>query len=219
MLNLAASQLHGLAPEGLLTELDRIFSKHSSGRGEEPDQVHRVVTRNYDSLNEVEKALFRRLAVFVGSFSLEAAAAVCNPDRFFSLGEGLRTLVFRGLLKREQRNGELRYEMHNLLRDFARAQLATAGEEQQMHRLHTVYFLALTERLIAGLEAERGTGDPEPWLKILDNERENVMEAMAWIAESGDVEERKWMGAVLGTFLVAAGVDRLGKWFRHEPIA
>ena len=95
-----------------------------------------------------EQALFRRLGVFVGGCTLEAAEAVCNADGDLPLDvlDGLAALVDKSLLKQaEGAAGEPRFTMLETIREYALERLAASGETNGMLQRHAEYFLALAE--------------------------------------------------------------------------
>jgi predicted ATPase len=152
-------------------------------------------------LNEEQRALFRRLSVFMDGFRLEAAEAVCA-------GEGLQQadiarmvseLVDRSLVVFEpQADGGGRYRLLETLRQYAREKLVERGEEELPRSRHLDYFLALAEstqpRRIRGWERGR----------VLDQELDNLRAAQDWSRTiEGDAELR--LAVPFGSFCVGPG--------------
>ena len=103
-------------------------------------------------------ALFRRLAVFAGGCTLEAAEAVANPDGRLDVFGGLERLVEQSLLRQEAGpEGEPRFTMLETIREFGLEQLEASGEAEEIRRDHTTYFLALAEEAHAELRAGAST--------------------------------------------------------------
>src|SRR6185369_8006555 len=95
---------------------------------------------SYTLLNEEEKALYARLSVFVGGFTLEAAEAVCNPENKFDILEGLTSLVNNSLLRQEEMDGEARFSMLETIRTYAVERLAESGELESLRVAHAQYY-------------------------------------------------------------------------------
>jgi non-specific serine/threonine protein kinase len=145
-----------------------------------------AIAWSYDLLTPEEQALFQRLAVFAGGFSLEAAEAVAigpdaaAPDPF----EGVASLTDKSLLQHVPGpGGEPRLAMLETVREFALEQLAASGEEAAIRERHAAWCLALAEA--ASPEREMGRAEAQ-WYARLDAELENLRAALAWFADAGD---------------------------------
>ena len=161
-----------------------------------------AIAWSYDLLTPSEQALFRRLAVFVGGFTLEAAEAICVDP---GLGvenvlDGVTALVNHNLIRREADqsggDGEPRFGMYETIREFALELLMASGEASALHRPYSRYFLVLAERLAACLEPlaswaigppYRRTSSATRALAALARDHDNLRTALAWAAaDSGD---------------------------------
>jgi DNA-binding CsgD family transcriptional regulator len=132
---------------------------------------------SHDMLTRADQAVFRRLGVFVGSFSLDAArpvgaAAGLSADAILA---AVSRLVDKSLLVVEHHQGVARYRMLETVRAYARARLAEAGEETATRERHLAYFLELVERA----EPELST-DTDAWRLRLEVEHDNLREALDW---------------------------------------
>ena len=99
-------------------------------------------------MNEAERKLFRRLSVFVGGCTLEAAEAVCNTSRDLGIDlfEGLSSLVDKNLVQRVDRaEAEPRFAMLETIREYALERLTDSGEQSAVRRAHAAYCLVLAE--------------------------------------------------------------------------
>src|SRR5438045_4178345 len=110
--------------------------------------LRKTIDWSHDLLNDAERKLFRRLSVFVGGCTLEAAEAVCNTglDLGIELFEGLSSLVDQNLVQRVDRaEAEPRFAMLETIREYALECLAESGEESAAQRPHAAYCVVLAE--------------------------------------------------------------------------
>lgn len=140
---------------------------------------------SHDLLGDDERVVFRRLAVFAGSFTLEAAQEVCSggpiePGRILEL---LGALVDRSLVQvSEEAENRTRYRMLETIRDFARHKLSEAGEAEAVRDRHIEYYVAFAERAAAGLEGPHLL----EWLSRVDAELDNLRAAVDWSPRSAE---------------------------------
>ena len=158
-----------------------------------------AIAWSYDLLPPQEQALFRRLAVFAGSFSLEAATAVAGargmPDG--AILEGIAALLDTSLLQtREDLDGEPRYQMLETIREYGLEQLAASGEAEELGRHHADYALALAQAGAAALGGATQGG----WLTRLEVEQANLRAALAWLRDHEAGETGLRLATALGVF-------------------
>jgi predicted ATPase len=114
-IELAATRLRHLPPAALLARLEKRLPLLTGGERDQPARLQTMrdaIAWSYGLLDDVEQALFRRLAVFVGGFALEAAAAVCGATDELGLLEGIGSLVDKSLVRQaEGLGGEPHYRM------------------------------------------------------------------------------------------------------------
>lgn len=133
-LELAAPRLKLLSPQALLVRLEGRLQVLTGGARDLPERqrtMRAALAWSYELLTPVEQALFRRLAVFVGGWTLSAAEAVCQAAGALTLDvlEGLASLLDKSLIRVEQTGeGETRFRMLYVLREFALEQLAATGD-------------------------------------------------------------------------------------------
>ncbi len=199
-LELAAARVRFLSPSSLLARLDRALSV-SWGRDvpERQRTMRATLDWSHDLLSEPENALFRRLSVFAGGFSLEAAEAVGaagevgDEDVLDLLG----WLVEQSLVEAEIAGGEeTRYGMLEPVRQYAYEKLEGSGEAEEIRRQHATFFLELAERAYPEL---RGPRQAE-WLERLELENGNLRAAMGWALTNGEVETAARLGWALYLF-------------------
>jgi predicted ATPase len=154
-------------------------------------------------LSEAEAVLLRRLSVFAGGWTLEAAEAVCGlePLEPFGLLDLLTGLVAKSLVVAEPDGGEVRYRLLETIRSYAGRKLDRAGETAVVRGGHLAWCLGLAEQAAAEIHGRRGTA----WLARLAREQDNLRAALAWTRTSA---ERLAAGLQL-----AGALQRF--WFLH----
>jgi predicted ATPase/DNA-binding CsgD family transcriptional regulator/predicted metal-dependent hydrolase len=187
-LELAAARITVLSPRALITRLEQRLPLLTSGPQDAPARqrtLRETLAWSYDLLTPDEQALFRRLAVFNGGFTLDAAAAV-NRGTEFEPVDGVASLLAQSLVQREEaRDGESRFTLLETIREYGLERLAASGEAEITRRAHAMHFLTLAEQAESGLTGP----DQVTWLDRLEREHDNLRAALAWSAESVDGEE------------------------------
>jgi predicted ATPase/DNA-binding CsgD family transcriptional regulator len=207
-IELAAARTKVLSAEALLQRLDHRLSALAVGPADAPDRqrtVQATINWSFELLGSTERRTFARLGVFVGGFSLTAAAEVLPgaADRqAIDVLEPLSHLVDHSLLFVEQEaEGEPRFRMLEPIRDFAIGQVSTAELERLRDR-HLAYFIGLAETEQAH---ERGA-DQGAWIRRLAADRDNVRAALAHALERRDGERLlRLAGALDRRFWLASG--------------
>jgi predicted ATPase len=189
-LELAAARVTVLDLGQIAARLDDRFQLLTGGsRAAIPrhQTLRALIDWSYDSLPEAEAALLRRLSVFPGGWTLEAAEAVCSDSTIQNeeVLDRLTALVDRSLVLVEETREGLRYRMQETVREYAREKLREHGEEEAAHAGHLAYFLRLAEA--AGPKL-RGP-DPEATLAQLEAEIDNFRAALAWCETEGEQQE------------------------------
>jgi predicted ATPase len=180
-IELAAARVRVLSPEQIAQRLDDRFALLTGGtRSALPRQqtLEATLDWSHDLLAEPEKALFRRLAVFSGGWSLEAAEAICADEivQASQVLDLLTRLVDRSLVLAEALTGEVRYRLLETVREYAWGKLIGSGEEEVRRIRHRDWYLAFAERA----EAELDGRDVLLWLGRLDLERDNLLAAVEY---------------------------------------
>ena len=146
-----------------------------------------TIAWSYDLLEEAEKTLFRRLAVFVAGCTLEAAEAVCNAqgDLEVDVLDGVARLVDKSLLRQETGiDGEPRLLMLETIREYALEAIKASGELEATRRVHAAYYLALAEQAEAEFEGPRQVR----CLERLEREDDNLRAALRRSLEQGKLD-------------------------------
>ncbi|PNY79230.1 ATP-binding protein [Deinococcus koreensis] len=175
-IELAAARVRLLPPATLLARLDNRLALLQGGARDLPNRqqtLRATIDWSYDLLSTPEQHLFARLGVFVSSWSLEAAEAVCNVDGDLDVLEGLSSLTEKSLLQRYDAD-EARYGMLETLGEYSRERLAQSGELQTMQARLVAYSLAQVELIGPALKGEH----QGYWYARLSLTRPNILSAM-----------------------------------------
>ena len=202
----AAARMSVLSEEQILCRLDDCFGLLTNGGQTSPTRrqsLRATIDWSYDLLSEEERALFRRLSVFSGGFTLEAIEWVCAGD---DLGredilDVLSHLVDKSLVFVAERKGEIHYRFLQTVWQYAREKLAESGEEGELRRRHGIFFLGFSE------QAEAGLAGPEQQtsLERLELELDNLRNAVKWSTESAESEVCSRLAGALWRFCYLKG--------------
>jgi predicted ATPase len=156
-IELAAARVKVLSPSALQARLERRLPLLTGGGQDLPARqqtMRAAIGWSHDLLPRDEQALFRRLAVFVGGFTLEAAEAVVGADGG-DIFEGIASLAAKSLLRQtEQDAAEPRYGMLETVREFGLEQLSVSGEEAATRHSHAAWYTVLAEQTWEGVDAK-----------------------------------------------------------------
>jgi predicted ATPase len=213
-LELAAARVKVLSSEQILERLGRSLELLTAGSRDAPERqrtLRATIEWSYELLTPDERQLFARLAVFAGSFDLEAAEAVADADI-----DDLAALVDKSLLRR---TADGRFFMLETIREFSRERLAESDKADETTRRQIEIFADLVERLEPQL---RGHGQ-EDALETLDREHDNIRAAMDYAAELRLAEAEAQLAGAAWYFWyvrghIAEGVTRLECALRHEQL-
>jgi predicted ATPase/DNA-binding CsgD family transcriptional regulator len=179
-LELAAARVGALGLAEIAERLTGCFELLAgSGTGPARHQTLRAsVQWSYQLLSPPEQVLFRRLAVFAGDWSLEAAEAVCTlpPVAGGQAAALLAGLVDKSLVQADQTPSGSRYRLLEVIGAFARERLADAAEAEEVRARHGEYFADLAERAAPELLGAGQAG----WARRLDQDSQNLRAARAW---------------------------------------
>ena len=189
-IELAAARTRVLPPTAILDRLQSRLLLLTGGALDLPERhqtLRKTIDWSHDLLNEAERRLFRRLSVFAGGCTLEAAEAVCNTglDLGIDLMEGLSSLMDQNLVQRLDRaETEPRFSMLETIREYALERLGDSEEPATVRRAHAAYCLVL---------AEEGNPDLDPpertvWLAQCDAEIDNFRVALDWLLQSNEID-------------------------------
>jgi len=189
-IELAAARTRMLSPVDMLDRLQSRLQLLTGGALDLPERqqtLRNAIDWSHGLLNEPERRLFRRLSVFVGGWTLEAAEAVCNTSRDLGvdLFTGLTSLVDQNLVQRVERaEGETRFVMLEMIREYALERLSENKEEGKTQRAHAAYCLVLAEEGNPELNAD----ERARWLAQCDVEIDNLRSALDWVFVARELE-------------------------------
>jgi predicted ATPase/DNA-binding SARP family transcriptional activator/DNA-binding CsgD family transcriptional regulator len=206
-IELATARMGALAVEQVAQRLEASLDVlKGASRTTAPRQqtLRATLDWSHDMLSEAERALFRRLSVFAGGWTMEVAEAVCSggvieQDDVLDLLGGLvdKSLVIAGA----STGGVVRYRMFRPIRQYARERLEASGEAEAVGDRHTAAFLALAE------EAGPELAGPEQrlWVERLEGEHDNMRATLSWLLERGKDELGVRLCAALWRFWYVRG--------------
>ncbi len=237
-LELAAARARVLSPAALYTRLvgtsddvtddaGRALRLLTDGARDLPARqqtLRATMDWSYALLSPVEQTLFRRLAVFAGGCTLEAAESVCAPlerEGEAPLGDldvldGLSALVDKSLLRREgpsadgEAGGDGRFVMLRTILEYARERLAESGEEDLLRRRHLAYVVTTAEYA----EPQLMGADQRAWHERLEADHDNLRAALRWSIVVGEEESGLRIVAAVWRFWWSRGYLSEGRrWF------
>jgi len=198
-IELAAAWSAVLPPTDLLARLPDSMRIPGRGPRDLPDRQRTVwdtIAWSYDLLPPDAQALFRRLAVFVGGFDLDAAIAVAGvPDE--AVIDTLGVLVEQSLLRRlAASGGGARFVMLETVREFARVQLEVHGETDEARARHAEHYLHLADYIETVLYGSK----MRHYLDRLETEHPNCLAALAYFVEIGDATRELRLAGMLSEY-------------------
>jgi predicted ATPase len=179
-LELAASRAKVLSPEQIASRLDDRFRLLTGGsRTALPRQqtLRAMIDWSYSLLSEEEKTLFRKLAVFVGGWTLEAAESVCGEARSgVDVLDLLTRLVDKSLVFTEESTDEIRYHRLETIRQYSREKFFETDEVEAVRDRHLDYFVQFAELVDENLKGRHQL----TWQSRMSAEQDNLRAALEW---------------------------------------
>lgn len=209
-IELAASWSRALSCAELVQELEHSVAFLSAAARDGPER-HRslaaVFEHSWQRLAGDEQRALRQIAVFGGGFRREAAREICGTTL-----QTLKELVDRSLLRHSL---EGRYELHELIRQYAAQKLALAGDDAQLRRRHATYFRTLAEQA----EPELLGPEQQRWLARLDEEHDNLRAALHSTLDGGETEVALAIGGALPRYWATRGFFDEGRRWLERALA
>lgn len=188
-IELAAARAEVLSFEQIAKMLDdqfRLLTGGSRTALERQQTIRAAVEWSYELLTDDERTLLRRLSVFAGGFSLEAAEEVCGSDPLEASAvlDLLSALVRKSLVTVTRRGHAARYRLLETIRQYAREKLRESGESEPARERHRDWFSDLAGRA----EEELLGPNQVEWAETIEAERDNIRAALEWSSASADSE-------------------------------
>jgi predicted ATPase/DNA-binding CsgD family transcriptional regulator len=207
-IELAAARVNVLSVEQIAARLNDSFSLLTGGqRTAMPRQrtLRATVDWGYNLLSEPERALLRRLSVFAGGWTFEAAGTVGAGEGIepYAVLDLLGLLIDKSLVMADQQRGGLRYRLLETIRQYAFGKLGEAGEVERTRDRHLDYFLRLAENAEPGLRFT----EQSIWVEQLAVEHDNLRTALEWGLTAGRAEAALRLSGALAWFW----------WLRGSP--
>src|SRR5215217_3162333 len=204
-IELAASRVRLLPPKAILARLDSRLTLLTGGGRDRPERqqtLRGAIAWSHDLLDPAQQTLFRRLAVFAGGWTLDAAEAIIDFGTHPSLPvlDGLEALHDTSLIRLQESTGpdaaDPRFAMLETIQEFATEQLARSGELARAKEAHASWFLELA------LSAEPHLPGPSAvsWLNRLESDHDNLRGALDWLRVQGDGDRALTLAAALWRF-------------------
>ncbi len=235
-IELAASRMKLLSPAALLAQMADRLRLLRGGQRDLPARhqtIRDTIAWSYTLLEPDTQILFRRLSVFAGGFTLDAAEVVAGGERR-EAGERsdgsspasrlpppafvldlLAALVDHSLVRRAEGEGETRFTMLETIREFGLAELAAAGEEAEVRQRHAAWCRAMVE----ALDLHHTMQGDAPRLAPLVPEQDNIRQALAWFAAQGDALSLNVMSAAMSIFWPSFGQFAEARTWLQQAIA
>jgi predicted ATPase/DNA-binding CsgD family transcriptional regulator/transcriptional regulator with XRE-family HTH domain len=189
-IELAAARIRSLASQALLTRLeehplDVVMSKDQE-ISDRQRTLRNTIAWSYNLLDMQEQQLFRRLCVFVGSFSVETVEELYNAlsEKALGVWDGVESLLDKSLLRSAEQVGEGRLQLLETIREYGLERLEANGEAEAVRQAHAEFYLRLVEKAEPQLKGQQ----QKIWLERLEQEQENLRAALRWFIERREVQ-------------------------------
>ncbi|MFC9692686.1 ATP-binding protein [Kribbella sp. NPDC056951] len=223
-IELAAARTNVMTIEELAGELETSFGILAGGdRTASPRQqsMRGAIEWSHDLLTPAERDVFAQLSVFVGGWSLSAAAMVMSGEDApgpVARAEALDLtgrLVDKSLIRVTRRGGVARYYMLAVIREFAADRLQTTSSVDEAVSRHAHFYIGLAEQA----ERELRGASQEDWLERLQSELDNLRAAMAWALQTRSVSEALRLSGALWLFCYLRGHYAEGSQWLERSLA
>ncbi|MEM8535692.1 MAG: tetratricopeptide repeat protein [Chloroflexota bacterium] len=217
-IELAASRGKIYTPEQLLHELTQKSALDILTHGTRDLLPHQQTLRvtmawSYNLLEKPAQILLQRLAIFTGSWSLEAAEHICNPNELdqLSIAQGLETLVDHSLIQRHDADidGAIRFSMLETIREYALEQLTHNTDSLFLYIEHASYFLEMAKTA----KNASNTAQHLLWFNRLEQEHANLQAAIGWSFEHHHITTSIELVYTLATFWRVRSYSTIGRYW------
>ena len=215
-IELAAARIRLLPPQALLSRLTSRLQVLTGGARTLPPRqqtLRKTLQWSYDLLSPQEQQLFRRLSVFVSSYSLEIVEALYHElgDQTSDVLNSMASLLDNSFIQQDEQTGNtLRFLMLETVREYGLECLRESGEGERCQFAHAEYYLTLAERAEPHL---RGGSQQLRWLTVLTEEQENLRAALQWVVEHEETERAlRLSGATWWYWFMRSSYDEALHW-------
>jgi predicted ATPase/DNA-binding CsgD family transcriptional regulator len=223
-IELAAARVKLFTPATLLARLDRRLPLLIGGPRDAPPRLRTMrdaIAWSYDLLPPDARTLFRRLAVFAGGFSLEAAEVIGASEAVdVDVTHELAVLLDASIVRRDDAAGgeraiAARYAMLETIREFGLEMLEANHEAALVRAAHAAYYLDLAEKT----EWELARGQADHWLDRLTAEQDNLRAALEWFEHASEPEAFLRMAHSLWVWWLFRGPYAEGRSWLERALA
>jgi len=210
-IELAAPRMRLLTPAQLLERLSkRLVLEGPRDAPARQRTLEAAIAWSYELLTAGERRVFERLAVFHGSFTLEAAEAVAGAGT--DLVDSLASLLDKSIVYRLPELGETRFAMLRMIREYALERLADAGDADETLERLAGYYLQLAQQAGEGLRSAA----QRQWKRTLDLEADNIRAVLGWAVERQRIRELgALMNGIMLWFMLQSNLDEGRTWLGH----
>ena len=218
-IELAAARMKLLSPQALLARMGQLLTLLTGGARDVPSRqqtLRNTISWSYNLLSVEEQRVFRRLSVFLGGCTMQAAEAVCagSGDAMDNITSLIDKSLLRSIPQPAGDNEEPRLVMLDTIREYGQELLATSGEATDARQAHADYFLLLVEAAVPALDGPLLTS----WLDRLEQEHDNVRAALSWFLEAGQAVMALRLASALERFWVVRGYRNEGLAFLERAL-
>jgi predicted ATPase/DNA-binding XRE family transcriptional regulator len=218
-IELAAARIRVLSPDELLIRLVSRLPMLTGGGRDLPARqrtMRSTIAWSYDLLGDEEQRLFRRLAVFAGGWTLNAAEAVIGAGDDLDVLAGMEALVAASLvLETPHRDVDRRFTMLETVREFGLERLADSGEEAAVRDFHARHVAEQVDAFRFDIEGPQRAVALTRMIRNLDN----VRAALAWAVSRQNAEAAQRIAGPLGPFWMDWGLMREGRTWIERALA
>lgn len=215
-IELAAARLRAIPVEevaGRLADRFRLLTGGDRTALPRRQTLRAAMDWSHELLSQEERVLLRRLSVFAGGFTLEAAEMVCIWDdrEGLDIVDLLTNLVDKSLVVPRTEDGKGRYELLETVRQYAREKLLEANEEPKVRERHRDWCLEFAERM----EVKRWEPNQAVGLDRLETEHDNLREGLAWSVAAMEAEPALRLAVAIGWLWQIRGYwSEARKWLK-----
>jgi predicted ATPase len=214
-IELAAARVNVLSVDQICSRLNdrfRLLGQGSRAPLERHQTLQAVIDWSYQLLSDDERTLLRRLSVFAGNWTLEAAEAICVGDGLqeSEVLDLMARLIDKSLVVAQTQGSEARYLLLETVRQYGQTKLIEGGEDKVKRDVHLRFFSALAEQAephLQGLEMVK-------WAERVEADNDNIRAALRWSLNGGDPAVGLRLAGAMAFFWRTRGyVNEGSRWF------